>query len=183
MTETQFLSILFCLTPIYEQGFALISRDIIFKISIIDICVYITTTGLGFIIARLIVNVYRSEDRSSYLTATKPFLSLIFILLAEVLVSFFDLYRRYLLLFVCLNGLYFGLTVAKMIITTMSKKKLETPSQESVLYLLSIILGLVIPSLEVYIIIAQVIYIIVYFYRYFGSVILQLMKELKIETF
>ena len=70
-----------------------------------------------------------------------------------------------------------------MIVNTMSKTKLETPSIESLFYFTTVVIGLLIPSIEFYIVVVQCLFIVLYFIRYFGSIINQLMKELKIETF
>lgn len=88
-----------------------------------------------------------------------------------------------MLLFIILNGLYFGLTVSKLIVTTMSKLKLEIPAKEACFYLCTVLLGLYFPSIEILIIIAQITYVSCYYVRYFGSIVLQLLKELNIPKF
>ena len=82
-----------------------------------------------------------------------------------------------------LNGLYFGLTVSKLIVTTMSKLKLEIPAKEACFYLFSVIFGLIFPSLELFVLTAQVLYISAYYIRYYGSIVLQLLKALNIPKF
>lgn len=108
---------------------------------------------------------------------------MIVLVVCEILISNFDCYKKYLLLFAVMNGLYFGLTVAKLIVTTMSKHSYEIPTKESIFYLLTILIGLAVPSIEFPIIMAQITFIVLYYIRYFGSVVIQLMRELNIKTF
>lgn len=88
-----------------------------------------------------------------------------------------------LLLFAVINGLYFGLSSSKMIISTMSGKALETPTIESLFYLIAIIVGLILPDYEGIIVVIICLFITIYFIRYFGSIVGQLLKELKITKF
>jgi hypothetical protein len=141
------------------------------------------TVRLTYLIVVTIFKVIRGEDKSSYFTIFRPFTNLIILIGSELLICRFDNYKQYLLLFVVMNGLYFGLTVAKLIVTTMSKTSLEIPSFESVFYLGTILLALAVPSIEKIVIVVQVIFIALYYVRYFGSVISQLLRELKIERF
>lgn len=183
VTEIQMITILFCLTPIYEKGFALLTFNFISNFSIIDFIIYIVSILIFYIVVKCLINVYQSEDKSSYINATKPFFSLIVLLVSQCLISQFKSYREYLLLYVAMNGFYFGLSASKMIITTMSKKTLEIPTVESIVLFFGVSIGLVFTYYQVYIMIFLFSFIIVYYVWYFGSVIKQLMKELDIKHF
>lgn len=104
-------------------------------------------------------------------------------MICEILVSFLDSYKDYLLYFIVINGLYFGIIVSKLIISTMSGKHQRTPSIEGLIYLITTIFALKLPQFEVHIIVFQGIYIALYYAYFYGKIVSQLMRDLKIKTF
>ena len=105
------------------------------------------------------------------------------IILSEILISNFKTYKDYLLYYVILNGLYFGITVSKLILSTMSGSSILIPSKEGSFYLVSVLCGLYFSEYEALIAVIQGIFIVFYYFIFYGKLIKQLLKELKIETF
>ena len=106
-----------------------------------------------------------------------------FILISEILISNFDSYKDYLLYYITLNGLYFGITVSKLIISTMTKTNMKIPGTECIVYLVSILAGIVLPKYEPYIAIFQGVFIVGYYIYFYGRIITQMMRELDLKTF
>lgn len=130
-----------------------------------------------------IFKVIKAIKKVDYGKAFLPFINLLIIFICEILISYFDNYKKYLLYFILLNGLYFGITISKLILGTMSHKKLEIPTVEGTFYIFTIILGLIFPNYEIIICIIQGLFIILYYISFYGKLIKQLMKELKIDIF
>ena len=122
-------------------------------------------------------------DKQDKASLGKPFINLTIMIICEILIFFNDTYGEYLLYYIFLNGLYFGLIVSKLITSTMTGTAMKYPTLESVFYLITIILGLFFPQFETILYASQWIFIIVYYIYFYSLLISQLMKELKIETF
>jgi hypothetical protein len=129
------------------------------------------------------VKVIKTIKKTDYAKSLTPFINLIIIILCECLISYFKSYTSYLLYYIILNGLFFGITVSKLIISTMSGKSQSIPCIEGVVYLLSILIGLKFPEYELVISIFQGLFIAAYYVVYYGKLIKQLMRELKIPQF
>lgn len=126
------------------------------------------------------VRVLRNIEPNKYLPSIWPFTNVIILIICQIMCLWLSLYDQYLLLFILMNGFYFGLSASKMIVSTMSHHPQEIPCKEALVYLTGITLSLLVPPLEAYILIFLMIYILMYYYRYFGSIITQLMEVLKI---
>lgn len=129
------------------------------------------------------VKVIKTIKKTDYAKSLTPFINLIIIILCECLISYFNSYKSYLLYYIVLNGLFFGITVSKLIMSTMSGKPQTIPCIEGIVYLLSILLGLKFSEFEFAISVFQGIFIASYYVLYYGKLIKQLMRELKIAQF
>lgn len=126
------------------------------------------------------IRVFRNIEPNKYLPSIWPFTNVIILIVCQIMCLWLNLYSHYLLIFIMMNGFYFGLSASKMIVSTMSHHPQEIPCKEALVYLTGITMALIIPPLEYYILIGLMSYIIMYYYRYFGSIITQLLEVLKI---
>lgn len=131
----------------------------------------------------ILYKVIRSLEKWQRKSSVMPFMNLFVLLLSEILISFFDSYKEYLLYYITLNGLYFGITISKLILSTMTKTHMKIPGTEGVVYLVSILAGIVLPQYEVYIAIFQGVFIVLYYIYFYGRIISQMMRELNLKTF
>jgi len=184
VTEVQFLAMSLCLMGTSSKIVDFLTSSFIGTISYSDMAVYFCCIVLS-ITASLytIIKVLSNVKPSDYAKTLSPYLNLVLMVTCEVLISYFENYRDYLLYYIVLNGLFFGIMISKLIMNTMSGRRFTIPCFEGVMFLLSILLALYVPALEVAISIAQGVFIVLYNVFYYGRIVKQLMRELKIAVF
>lgn len=134
------------------------------------------------IIFEAIDNIKKS-NRADKSKLAMPFVNLFIMIVCEILITFYSCNKELLLYVSLLNGLYFGLIVSKLIISTMTSYPLSYPSIEVFFYFFTIVIALLFPHLEQVIYISQWIFIISYYVYFYFLIIKQLMKELNISVF
>ena len=130
-------------------------------------------------------SVFKTISDKDMKKALYPFVSIVVLLLAEIQMFFFISYRDYLVLYIIVNGLFFGLLTSKLIISTMSGRKMKNPTTEVLVHFVLTQIAFFSKSImmEKVVLVSMTCYITVAYYYYFKKIILQLMRELKIEIF
>ncbi len=130
-------------------------------------------------------SVFKKISDKDMKKALYPFLSIVVLLLAEIQMFFFISYRDYLVLYIIVNGLFFGLLTSKLIISTMSGRKMKNPTTEVIVHFVLTQIAFFSKSvmMEKVVLFSMTCYITIAYYYYFKKIILQLMRELKIEIF
>lgn len=130
-------------------------------------------------------SVFKSIEDKDMKKALYPYISILLLLFSEVQMFFFISYREYLVIYIIVNGLFFGLLTSKLIISTMSGRKMKNPTFEVIIHFILTQIAFFSKNiiLEKGVLLAMSIYIVIAYYYYFKKIIIQLMRDLKIEIF
>jgi len=179
ITEFQFLAVGIILFPtILGQEF--FSTKIFLNSTPSEFVVYINLyVGVMSCITLFKKNIKNWDD---FVNKAYPIASLFLVIFAELLSVKLQLFKEYTFYIVLVNALFFANMTTKLIVCTMTHKKIEKFNWETLIYLILIIISVLTGNLmiEVFLISLCTLWITVKYTTYMISIMRQLMKELKI---